>query len=192
MAEQNQIELSKKIIADAKEAMDTCVEFFDEDLKTYRAGKANLQIFNSVLVNYYGTMTPLPQMSSVSSPDAKTILIQPWEKSQIQAIEKAIMAANLGYNPQNNGEVIRIAVPALTEERRRDLVKTARNSGEDQKVNVRNERREAIDKLKAMKKTGLPEDMEADAEDEVQKATNDAIKRIDDLLSAKEKEIMTV
>ncbi|MCI2081980.1 MAG: ribosome recycling factor [Bacteroidales bacterium] len=192
MAEQNQIDQAKKIIADSKEMMDACVEFFDEDLKTYRAGKANLQVFNTVLVNYYGTMTPVPQMSSVSSPDAKTILIQPWEKSQIQAIEKAIMAANLGYNPQNNGEVIRITIPALTEERRRELVKTARTSGEEQKVNIRNERRDAIEKLKNMKKSGLPEDLEADGEDDIQKATNDSIKKIDDLLSLKEKEIMTV
>ena len=192
MAEQNSIEQSKKIVSDTQEQMDMFVQFFDDDLKTYRAGKANLQVFNDVKASYYGTMTPLPQMCSISSPDAKTIMIQPWDKNQISAIEKAILAANLGYNPQNNGEVIRIPIPALTEERRKELVKTARASGEQAKVNIRNERRDAVDKLKAMKKSGLQEDIEADAEDDIQKATDAAIKKVDDLLNAEEKEIMTV
>ena len=163
-----------------------------EELKTYRAGKANPEVFASVVVNYYGAATPLPQMSNITTPDAKTMLIQPWDKSMIHAIEKAIMDANLGFTPQNNGEVIRITVPALTEERRRELVKKARTEGETAKVSVRNARRDAMDALKKMQKEGLPEDIEKDDEDKVQKFTDKFVKKVDEILEAKEKEIMTV
>ena len=186
-------ERAKQILDGADEKMQEAVMFLEEDLKTYRLGKANPTIFNSVLVDYYGTRTPLPQMSSVSATDAKTLVIQPWDKSMIGKIEKAIMDANLGLTPQNNGEVIRCVVPALTEERRRELVKKAKATGENAKVVVRNERRDAMELLKkAQKNEGMSEDTEKEAEGEVQKITDKNIKAIDDIVAAKEKEILTV
>ena len=179
-------------VASAKDKMEETLMYFEENLKNYRAGKANTSVFNQVMVSYYGAMTPLPQMSSITTPDAKTIIIQPWDKGQLKAIEKAIIDANLGYTPSNNGETIRINVPALTEERRRELVKKAHTDGESSKVSIRNARRDAIEALKKMVKDGLPEDSEKDFEDQVQKATDAAAKKVEDLLAAKEKEIMTV
>lgn len=185
-------EKSKEVIAAAKAKMVAAVDYLEEDLKTYRAGKANPSVFNNILVNYYGTMTPIPQVASVTTPDAKTMMIQPWEKSLIHTIEKAIMDANLGFTPQNNGESIRINVPALTEERRKELVKKARNAGETAKISVRNARRDAIEALKKLQKEGLPEDAEKDAEIEIQKETDNYSKKVEEVLLAKEKEIMTV
>jgi ribosome recycling factor len=186
-------ERAKQILDGADEKMQEAVMFLEEDLKTYRLGKANPTIFNSVLVDYYGTRTPLPQMSSVSATDAKTLVIQPWDKSMIGKIEKAIMDANLGLTPQNNGEVIRCTVPALTEERRKDLIKKAKNAGESAKVVVRNARRDGIELLKkAQKNEGMSEDTEKEAEAEVQKVTDKNVKRVDEIVAAKEKEIMTV
>ena len=169
------IDKAQAVIDAVKEKMQSAVTYLDEDLKTYRAGKANPAVFNSVVVNYYGTM-----------------LIQPWDRNLIHPVEKAIMDANLGFTPQNNGEVIRINIPALTEERRKELVKKARTAGESAKVGVRNARRDAIDALKKLQKEGLPEDTEKDFEDEVQKLTDNFSKKVEDILSAKEKEIMTV
>ena len=186
------IEKAQEVLEFAELKMEDAVTHLQEELKTYRAGKANPAVFASVIVNYYGAATPLPQMSNITSPDAKTMLIQPWDKSMIHAIEKAIMDANLGFTPQNNGEVIRINVPALTEERRRELVKKARGEGETAKVAIRNARREAMDSLKKLQKDGLPEDVEKDNEDKVQKFTDKFVKRVDEVLDAKEKEIMTV
>ena len=186
------IDKAQAVIDAVKEKMQSAVTYLDEDLKTYRAGKANPAVFNSVVVNYYGTMTPIPQVASITTPDAKTMLIQPWDRSLLHTIEKAIMDANLGFTPQNNGEVIRINIPALTEERRKELVKKARTAGESAKVGVRNARRDAIDALKKLQKEGLPEDTEKDFEDEVQKLTDNFSKKVEDILSAKEKEIMTV
>jgi ribosome recycling factor len=186
------IEKAKAVIDASKEKMQSAVTYLDEDLKTYRAGKANPAVFNNVVVNYYGTMTPIPQVASISTPDAKTMLIQPWDRNLIHPVEKAIMDANLGFTPQNNGEVIRINIPALTEERRKELVKKARTAGENAKVGIRNARRDAIDSLKKLQKEGLPEDSEKDFEDEVQKCTDSFIKKIDEILAAKEKEVMTV
>lgn len=186
------IDKAKAVIDAVKEKMQSAVTYLDEDLKTYRAGKANPAVFNSVVVNYYGTMTPIPQVASITTPDAKTMLIQPWDRNLIHPVEKAIMDANLGFTPQNNGEVIRINIPALTEERRKELVKKARTAGESAKVGVRNARRDAIDALKKLQKEGLPEDTEKDFEDEVQKLTDTYSKRVEEILSAKEKEIMTV
>ena len=185
-------EKAKAVIEAVKEKMQGSVTFLDEDLKTYRAGKANPAVFNSVMVNYYGTMTPIPQVASISTPDAKTMLIQPWDRTLLRPVEKAIMDANLGFTPQNNGEVIRINVPAITEERRKELVKKARTAGENAKVAVRNARRDAIESLKKLQKEGLPEDSEKDFEDEVQKLTDNVSKKVEEILSAKEKEIMTV
>jgi len=185
-------EKAKAVIEAVKEKMQGSVTFLDEDLKTYRAGKANPAVFNSVMVNYYGTMTPIPQVASISTPDAKTMLIQPWDRTLLRPVEKAIMDANLGFTPQNNGEVIRINVPAITEERRKELVKKSRTAGENAKVAVRNARRDAIESLKKLQKEGLPEDSEKDFEDEVQKLTDNFSKKVEEILSAKEKEIMTV
>ena len=186
------IEKAKAVIEAVKEKMQGSVTYLDEDLKTYRAGKANPAVFNSVVVNYYGTMTPIPQVASIATPDARTMLIQPWDRTLLKPVEKAIMDANLGFTPQNNGEVIRINIPAITEERRKELVKKARNAGENAKVAVRNARRDAIESLKKLQKEGLPEDTEKDFEDEVQKLTDNFSKKIEEILAAKEKEIMTV
>ena len=186
------IDKAKAVIDAAREKMQGAVTYLDEDLKTYRAGKANPAVFNNVVVNYYGTMTPIPQVASISTPDAKTMLIQPWDRSLIRSVEKAIMDANLGFTPQNNGEVIRINIPAITEERRKELVKKARTAGENAKVAVRNARRDAIESLKKLQKEGLPEDTEKDFEDEVQKLTDSFSKKVEEVLVAKEKEIMTV
>ena len=186
-------EKAKQIVDAIDEKMQEAVMFLEEDLKTYRLGKANPSIFNNVVADYYGTPTPIPQMASVSAPDAKTIAIQPWDKGMISKIEKAIMDANLGLTPQNNGEIIRCTVPALTEERRKDLVKKAKAAGENAKVVVRNARRDAMDTLKkAQKNEGMSEDTEKEAEGEVQKVTDKNIKLIDETVAAKEKEILTV
>lgn len=184
---------AKEILDGAQGKMQEAVLFLEEDLKTYRVGKANPSIFNGVMVSYYGTPTPLSQVSSISAPDARTLAIQPWEKSLIGAIEKAIIDANLGFTPSNNGEVIRCVVPALTEERRKELVKKAKGAGESAKVVVRNSRRDAIDLLKkAQKNEGMSEDTEKEGEAEVQKITDKNVKAIDDIVAAKEKEILTV
>lgn len=188
----NMIDKAKEILDTAKGKMSDAVKFFEEDLKTYRAGKANTLVFNNVLVDYYGSPTPVPQVASVTTPDAKTILIQPWEKKMIPAIEKAIMDANIGLTPQNNGETIRCTVPPLTEERRKELIKRAKSSAENTKVVIRNARRDAIEALKKAQKDGLPEDMEKDYEQNVQKETDTASKKVDELCSVKEKEILTV
>lgn len=173
--------------------MTEAVNFLESDLKTYRVGKANPAVFNPVIVDYYGTPTPLHQVASINAPDAKTLTIQPWEKNLIPKIEKAIMDANIGLTPSNNGEIIRCTVPALTEERRKDLIKKAKAAGEQSKIVVRNCRRDAVDLLKkAQKNEGLSEDTEKEAETEVQKITDKFIKNIDAVVAAKEKDIMTV
>ena len=173
--------------------MQDTVDFLEEDLKSYRVGKANPSIFNNVTVDYYGTPTPIQQVSSISTPDAKTITIQPWERNLIGKIEKAILDANLGFTPSNNGEIIRCVIPALTEERRRDLIKKAKAAGETAKVGIRNARRDGIDLLKkAQKNEGLSEDGEKEGEEELQKVTDKKVKAIDEIIAAKEKEILTV
>ena len=183
---------AKEILATAKDKMSHAVTHLDEEMKTYRAGKANPMVFNNVMVDYYGNPTPIPQVASVTTPDAKTLLIQPWEKKLIPTIEKAIMDANLGFTPANNGETIRINIPALTEERRKELVKQAKTEGETAKVSVRNARRDVIDAHKKFQKDGLPEDVCKDAEAVIQKETDAFNKKIDEIIAAKEKEIMTV
>ena len=184
---------AKEILNGADEKMQEAVLYLEEDLKNYRLGKANTSVFNSVIVNYYGAPTPLAQMSSITAPDAKTLAIQPWDKSLIPQIEKAILDANIGLTPSNNGEVIRCTVPALTEERRRELVKKAKEAGENAKIVVRNARRDAIDLLKkAQKNEGMSEDTEKEGEGEVQKITDKNVKKVDEIVAAKEKEIMTV
>ena len=184
---------AKEIVDAAGAKMQDTVDFLEEDLKSYRVGKANPSIFNNVTVDYYGTPTPIQQVSSISTPDAKTITIQPWERNMIGKIEKAILDANLGFTPSNNGEIIRCVIPALTEERRRDLIKKAKAAGETAKVGIRNARRDGIDLLKkAQKNEGLSEDGEKEGEEELQKVTDKKVKAIDEIIAAKEKEILTV
>lgn len=184
---------AKGILADAEAKMQDTVDFLEEDLKNYRVGKANPSVFNSVMVDYYGCPTPLPQVASVTAPDAKTISIQPWEKNMIPKIEKAIMDANIGMTPSNNGETIRCNVPPLTEERRKELLKKAKAAGEQTKVVIRNARRDAVELLKkAQKNDGMPEDVQKEAEGDVQKMVDKKVKDVDALVAAKEKDILTV
>lgn len=183
---------SKDCISKGKEKMNKAIAHLEEELRNFRAGKANPAIFNNVMVDYYGSPTPVPQVASITVPDAKTILIQPWEKKMISNIEKAIFDANIGYTPVNNGEQIRINIPPLTEERRRDLVKKAKAEGENAKLSVRSARRDVVDAHKKFQKEGLPEDVCKDAEANIQKETDLFNKKIDEIIAAKEKEIMTV
>ncbi len=175
-----------------KEKMEAAISHLEKELVHIRAGKASPTMLDGVLVEYYGSQAPLSQVSNVSTPDARTIAVQPWEKTLIPVIEKAIINANLGFNPDNNGEIIRINIPVLTEERRRSLVKQAHQEGENAKVSVRGARKESNDSLKKLQKEGLSEDIEKDAEAEVQKLTDDYGKKIDALVKAKEEDIMTI
>jgi len=176
----------------AEDKMNKAVAHLELEFSRIRAGKANPHLLDGILVEYYGAMTPLSQVSNISTPDPKTIAIQPWEKNMIAPIEKAIMASNIGITPVNNGEIIRIIIPALTEERRRDLVKQVKQEGEIAKVSIRNARRDANDELKQLQKDGLPEDETKKAELEVQKITDDYSGKVDEVISLKEKEVMTV
>ena len=186
-------ENAKNIVNAADKKMQGAIAYLEEDLKTYRVGKANPSVFNGVMVDYYGTPTPIQQVASVTTPDAKTLAIQPWEKSLIGKIEKAILDANLGLTPSNNGEIIRCVVPALTEERRRELIKKAKAAGENTKVAVRNARRDAVEQLKkAQKASEMTEDAQREGEDEVQKVTDKNVKKVDEIIAAKEKDILTV
>ena len=187
--------LSAEDIAQAQpnaEEMDASVLFLDEALAHIRAGKANTRILDGVRVEYYGGLVPLANVATVTTPDAKTIQVQPWEKGLIPIIEKAILGSDVGITPMNNGETIRLCIPPVTEERRKQLVKIASGAVEEAKVSIRNARREAIDKLKKEVKNGLPEDVEKDGEAEVQKVHDKFIKKVEEMLAAKEKEIMTV
>lgn len=182
----------KTYLDPAEEKMEMAVEFLDEALAHIRAGKANPKILDSVRVSYYGSMAPISNVANVSVPDARTIVIQPWEKAMFKEIEKAIINSEIGITPENNGEVIRLNIPPLTEERRKQLVKQSKAEAEQAKISVRNARRDAIDGLKKAIKKGMPEDVEKDAEAAVQKLHDKFLKRIDDLFAAKEKEILTV
>ncbi|MEK6451858.1 MULTISPECIES: ribosome recycling factor [Myroides] len=180
------------IIASAKESMDNTVAHLEKSLLNIRAGKASPQMLGSVFVDYYGSQTPLSQVANVSTPDARTLSITPWEKNMLQPIEKAIMIANLGLNPMNNGDNIIINVPALTEERRKDLAKQAKSECEDAKIGIRNARKDANNDIKKEEKNGTSEDICKGAEERIQKLTDNFVKKIEDILSAKEVEIMTV
>jgi len=179
-------------LEDAKERMDAAIQHLDKVLSKIRAGRANPAMFEDKLVEYYGSPTPLKRVANISVPDARTIRIQPFEKSLLHAIEKAIMAANLGFNPSNNGEVVIINVPPLTEERRKELVKQAKHEGEIARVSIRNTRRETIEEIKKLQKNGLAEDLAKDAEEEVQKLIDSFSEKIDKLLANKEKDILTI
>ena len=182
----------KTYLSDAEEKMELAVEYLDESLAHIRAGKANPKILDGIRVDYYGSACPISNVANISVPDARTIAITPWEKAMYREIEKAIINSELGITPENNGEVIRISIPPLTEERRRQLVKQSKAEAEQAKVSVRNARREGIDGLKKAVKQGMPEDVEKDAENDMQKLHDRFMKRIDELFAAKEKEILTV
>ncbi|MEH6537088.1 MAG: ribosome recycling factor [Psychroserpens sp.] len=180
-----------KFILDAtQEAMDGALKHLEKQLANIRAGKASPAMLGSVMVDYYGSQTPLSQVANVNTPDGRTITVQPWEKNMLQEIERGIMFANLGFNPMNNGETIIINVPPLTEERRRDLSKQAKAETEDAKIGVRNARKEANKDIKDL--DDASEDQQKNAEIDVQQMTDKYVKKIDDIYDVKEKEIMTV
>ncbi len=182
----------KKCLNDCDEKMEMAVLHLEETLATIRAGKANVHILDDIRVDSYGSKVPLNQVSALTTPDARTIAIKPWDKNMFRPIEKAIIDSNVGIMPENNGEIIRLAIPPLTEERRRQLAKQCSKEGETARISIRNTRREGIDTLKKAIKDGLSEDNEKDAEKELQNLHDKNIKKLDALLAAKEKEIMTV
>ncbi|MDR1742440.1 MAG: ribosome recycling factor [Dysgonamonadaceae bacterium] len=177
---------------DAEEQMQMTLEFLEETFSRIRAGRANIHILDGVRVEYYGSNVPLSNVANVNTPDAKTIVIQPWEKTMLKVVEKAIMDSDVGITPENNGEVIRLGIPPLTEERRRHLVKQTKQEAEEAKISIRNARREAIDGVKKAVKDGLPEDMGKDGEADIQKIHDKYVKKVDEMFAAKEKEILTV
>lgn len=182
----------KQTLSAAEERMEMATIFLEEELSRVRAGRANVAILDGVRVESYGSKVPLNQVANISTPDARTIAIKPWDKKQIREIEKAIMDSDVGITPENNGEIIRLGIPQPTEERRRDLVKQCNKIAERAKVEVRNVRADIKDKLKKAIKDGLSEDLEKDAENDLQKLHDKFIKKLDDLMEAKNKEIMTV
>ena len=181
-----------KIKSDAAELMESAVMYLDDALARIRAGKASARILDVVKVEYYGQMSPLANVATITTPDARTIQIQPWEKKMIAEIERAIINSSVGLAPSNNGESIRLMIPPLTEERRKELAKQCKGEAENAKVSIRNARRDAIDLLKKQIKEGLPEDAEKDAESDVQKLHDKYVKQVDEIYAKKEKEIMTV
>ncbi|MBK7709977.1 MAG: ribosome recycling factor [Bacteroidales bacterium] len=180
------------IIEETRDRMEKALEHLEHELARLRAGRSNPALLDGITVDYYGVISPLTQVSNINTPDAKTILIQPWEKNMLGRIEKASMAANIGLTPVNNGEVIRINIPPLTEERRHQLVKQVRNEGETAKISIRNSRKWANDELKHLLKEGLPEDLEKEAVDNVQEMTHSYTLKIDKVMAVKEKDVMTV
>lgn len=182
----------KEFLDNAKENMEMAVEYLDDALAHIRAGKASPKLLDAIRVDYYGSKAPISNVANISVPDARTIAITPWEKSMFKEIEKAIINSDLGITPENNGEVIRLSIPPLTEERRKQLVKQSKAEAENAKVSIRNARREAIEGLKKEIKKGMSEDVEKDGENEVQKLHDKYMKKIDEVFAAKEKEILTV
>jgi ribosome recycling factor len=180
------------IIEETRDRMGKALDHLEHELARLRAGRATPALLDGITVDYYGVNSPLTQVSNINTPDPKTIMIQPWEKTMLGTIEKAIMAANIGLTPVNNGEVIRINIPPLTEERRHQLVKQVRNEGETAKISVRNARKFANDELKQLLKSGLPEDLEKDAVEKVQEMTTDFNSKVDKVMAMKEKDVMTV
>lgn len=176
----------------ARESMNGSVEHLEREFQKIRAGKSSPAMLDGVKVDYYGSISPLSQVANVTTPDPRQIIVQAWDKSMLPVIEKAILAANLGFNPQNNGEILRIVVPPLTEQRRKELVKMAKTEAENCKVSIRNARRAANDEAKQLKKDGTPEDMVKKLEDDIQKITDDSIKKVDAIFADKEKDILTV
>ena len=182
----------KLILTEAEELMESAVMYLDDALAHIRAGKASGRILDPVRVEYYGQMSPIANVATITTPDARTIQIQPWEKKMLPEIERALINSNIGLAPNNNGECIRLIIPPLTEERRKELAKQCKGEAENAKVSIRNARRDAIDTLKKQIKEGLPEDVEKDAETDAQKLHDKFVKKVDEIYAAKEKEIMTV
>ncbi len=183
----------QQLIKNTEEKMGKTLDALDREYKAVRAGRANVSVLDKITVDYYGSPTPIQQMAAVSVPEARTLLIQPWDASMLREIEKAILTSEIGINPQNDGKVIRLNFPPLTEERRKDIVKDVRRTAEDSKVSIRNHRRDALDKLKALKKNGeITEDDESNGEKKIQNLTDKFCKDVDALASAKEKEIMEI
>lgn len=176
----------------AKDSMSAAIEHLKKELAKIRAGKAHASMLDGIYVDYYGVNTPLNQVSNINTPDARTISIQPWEKKMLDPIERAIQMANLGINPQNNGEIIIISIPPLTEERRKQLVKQSKAEAEHAKVSIRTARKDANDEIKSLQKETISEDMAKDAEERVQKLTDSYTRKVDEMLALKEKDIMTV
>jgi ribosome recycling factor len=179
-------------ISEFKSANDKSLSFLASELRKIRTGKATPDMLDSVMVDYYGSMTGLSQVANVGTLDGRTITVQPWEKSILAECAKAIINANLGLAPQDNGEMLIINIPMLTEERRKDLGKIAKSEGEHAKVSVRNNRKDAMDYVKELKNDGLSEDLAKSAEADIQEITNTYSKKIDDIIDAKEKDIMTI
>ena len=182
----------KSVLDAAKNQMEKAIQHLEMELQKVRAGKANPVMLENVMVDYYGTKVPISNTASVNTQDARTLIVQPWEKSMLTPIEKAIQMANLGLNPQNDGVIIRIVIPPLTEERRKELTKTARSLGEDAKVGIRTYRKEAMEHIKKLLKDGLPEDSAKDTESKIQNLTDTHVAKVDKHIEQKEKEIMTV
>jgi len=179
-------------LEEAKEGMQNAFLHLEKEFQKIRAGKASTQMLDGVKIDYYGVMTPVDQTANINTPDARQIIVQPWDKSILPLIEKAILAANLGFNPKNEGEILRIMVPALTEERRKDLVKRAKTEAENAKISIRNIRRNANETAKNLKKEGVPEDEVDKLETDIQKITDDFSSKVDKILEIKEKDILTV
>lgn len=187
------MEEAQLYIDDAKDRMEKVISHLEIDLSKIRAGKANPAILNDVKVDYYGTLTPLNQMANIGTADARTIVIQPWDKSAIAAIEKAILKANLGFNPTNNGEIIRCIVPELTEERRQQLAKQVKTEGENARISIRNIRRDALNDIKKLEKDSkISEDISKQTQENVQKMTDKYIEKIDKIIDLKQKDILSV
>lgn len=183
---------TKSCLDEATKNMTSALSFLEKNLEKIRAGKASPVMLQGVKVDYYGSLTPVENVANISTPDPRQIVVQPWEKTMLPVIEKAILASNLGLSPQIDGAVLRVTVPILTEERRKDLVKRAQSEGENSKINVRNARRNVLDKIKKLKDEGVSEDEAKQAEKTLQEITDKYIKEVDNLLGAKEKEIMEV
>ena len=182
----------KKYLDEAEESMEMAAMHLEDSLSRIRAGKANVHILDGIRVESYGTMVPLSGVASLTTPDARSIAIKPWDKNMFRVIEKAIIDSSLGITPENNGEIIRLGIPPLTEERRKQLSKQCKSEGENAKVSIRNARRDGIDELKKAEKEGLSEDFRKDGEEELKKVHDKYIKQVEELLAKKDKEIMTV
>ena len=182
----------QSIYQETTEQMEKSISHLEYELLRVRTGKANTALLDSVMVEAYGSMMGLSSVANISTPDARTLVVQPWDKSTLKAIETAIINSNLGLNPGNDGEIIRINLPPLTEERRRDLLKLAKSMGEDAKVAIRNGRRDANEKIKKLQKDGLAEDEAKNAESKIQQITDKMSARVEEILTNKEKEIMTI
>ena len=175
-----------------KETMEGDIQSLEKSFNKVRTGRASVALLDGIKVDYYGVMTPINQTANITSPDPRQIIVQPWDKSVLIAVEKAIMAANIGLNPKNEGEILRIIVPSITEERRRELVKQAKSEAENTKIGIRNSRRSANDEAKQLEKDGIPEDDVKKLQDDIQKLTDEFVEKIDKLIEAKEKDIMTI